>query len=92
MIFFKILDLSLFVNQLALLILELFLSNNPIIVDSLSLFLEVSQQFLLFLVSFFELTQLFSHWKLQSLKSYFKFFGLCVFYILSLIDTLLLQT
>ena len=40
-VLFEIFDLSLFVDEFALLILEFFLSDDPIIVDSLSLLLEV---------------------------------------------------
>lgn len=40
-VLFEIFDLSLFVDEFALLILEFFLADDPIIVDSLSFLLEV---------------------------------------------------
>ena len=61
MVLFEIFDLSLFVYQLTLFVLQLFFSNNPVVVDSLTLLLEVSKQLLLLLVCFLKLSQLFSH-------------------------------
>lgn len=64
MIFFEILYLALLIDKLALFILKFFLGDDPVIVDTLSLLLEIGQQFLLLLIGFFEVSELLSHWKL----------------------------
>lgn len=46
----EVLDLSLLVDQLALLILEFLLRDDPVVVYALPLLLEVGQQLLLLLV------------------------------------------
>ena len=61
MVLLQILDLSLFVDQLAFLVLELFLGDNPVVVDTFSLLLEVGQKFLLLLVGLIEFSQFFPH-------------------------------
>lgn len=61
MIFFEILYLALLIDKLALFILKFFLGDDPVIVDTLSLLLEIGQQFLLLLIGFFEVSELLSH-------------------------------
>lgn len=53
MVFTQILDLTLLVYQLAFLVFQLFLGNDPVVVDPLPLFLEVGQKLLLLLVGLF---------------------------------------
>jgi hypothetical protein len=57
----EIFNLALFVNELALLVLELLLTDDPVVVYTLTLLLEVRQQLLLLLVGLLQLPQLFSH-------------------------------
>lgn len=64
-VFEKILDLSFFICELTFFILKLFLRDDPIIVDFLSLLLEVVHQFLLLFVDFLQVSQLFSHGQLN---------------------------
>ena len=61
MIFFESLYLALLIDELALFILKFFLGDDPVIVDTLSLLLEIGQQFLLLLIGFFEVSELLSH-------------------------------
>ena len=61
----KVLDLPLLVDELALAILHLLLPDNPVVVDTLPLLLEVSQQLLLLLIGFLQLAELLSHGKLN---------------------------
>jgi hypothetical protein len=61
MVLLEIFNLALFVNKLALLVLQLLLTDDPVVVYTLTLLLEVRQQLLLLLVGLLQLTQLFSH-------------------------------
>lgn len=65
MIFFQVLNLPLLIDQLAFLILQFLLCNNPIIVYSFPLLLEIGKQLLLLFVSLLELSQLLTHGKLN---------------------------
>ena len=57
----QILDLALLVNQLALLILQLLLRNDPVVVYPLPLLLEIRQELLLLLPGPLQLAQLLTH-------------------------------
>lgn len=61
MVLLQVLDLSLLVDELALLILKLLLGDDPIVVDALPLLLEVGEQLLLLLVGALQLPQLLPH-------------------------------
>lgn len=60
-VFLEVFNFALFVNELALLVLQLLLADDPVVVDALTLLLEVRQQLLLLLVGLLQLAQLFSH-------------------------------
>lgn len=47
MVFFKVLNLPLLIDELALLIFERLLGDDPVVVESLSLLLEIGQELLL---------------------------------------------
>jgi hypothetical protein len=57
----EILDLALLVNQLALLVLQLLLRNDPVVVYPLTLLLEIRQELLLLLPGPLQLAQLLPH-------------------------------
>ena len=57
----EILDLALLVNQLALLVLQLLLRNDPVVVYPLPLLLEIRQELLLLLPGPLQLAQLLPH-------------------------------
>ena len=61
MVFTEILNFPFLVDKFAFFVLHLFFCNDPVVVDFLSLLLEVSEQFLLFFVGLLELSELFSH-------------------------------
>jgi hypothetical protein len=61
----KILNFSLLVDEFALLILQLLLGDDPVVVDSLPLLLEVRQQLLLLLVGLLQLPQFLPHRQLH---------------------------
>jgi hypothetical protein len=64
-ILFEVLDFPLLIDEFALFILEFLLADDPVVVDPLSLLLEVGEQLLLFLVGFLELSQFLPHGKLN---------------------------
>lgn len=66
MVFTEILNFPFLVDKFAFFVLHLFFCNDPVVVDFLSLLLEVSEQFLLFFVGLLELSELFSHGELNS--------------------------
>ena len=59
-VFLEILDLSLLIDHFALFVLELLLCDNPVVVKSLPLLLEIGQKFLFFFIVLLELSQLLS--------------------------------
>lgn len=61
----EVLDLSLLIYEFALSVLHLLLADDPVVVYTFSLFLEVSKQLLLLLIGLFQLAELFSHRKLN---------------------------
>ena len=61
MILLQVLYFSLFIDELTFLILMFLFSDDPVVVDSLSFFLIIGQQFLLLLVSFLEFSQFLAH-------------------------------
>ncbi len=63
-VFPQVFNFTLFINQFALLILQFFFGDDPVVVDALTLLLEVCQQLLLLLVGAFQLAQLLSHGEL----------------------------
>lgn len=65
MILPEILDFSLLVDEFALLVLQLLLGDDPVVVDSLPLLLEVRQQLLLLLVGLLQLPQFLPHRQLH---------------------------
>lgn len=79
----QILDLSLFIDELTLEVVDLLLGDDPVIVDFLPLLLEEGHQFLLLFYHLFQLPQLLSHLELV-------FFGLGVLDLLGLVDGLFL--
>ncbi len=84
MIFLKIFNLPFLINQLALLILEGLLGNNPVIVEPLTFLLEVGQEFLFLLEACIKSSELFA--QVESVL-----LGLDVLDFLGLVDALLLD-
>lgn len=65
-VLFEVLDLALLVDQLALLILQLLLRNDPVVIYPLPLLLEIRQELLLLLPGLLQLTQLLPHRQLNT--------------------------
>lgn len=61
MILLEVFYLPLFIDELAFLILEFLLGDDPVVVDAFPFLLEVGQQFLLLLVGALQLPQFLAH-------------------------------
>lgn len=61
----QVLDFALLIDEFALLILQLLLGDDPVVVDALTLLLEVGQQFLLLLIGPLQLAELLAHGELR---------------------------
>lgn len=61
----QIFDFALLIDEFALLVLQLLLGDDPVVVDALTLLLEVGQQFLLLLIGPLQLAELLAHGQLR---------------------------